>query len=330
MATVKLGIIGFGRIVELIHLPIIKKFDDIEVVGVFDITDSRLKIAEKRNLNTYSNLDVFLEEDMNAVLIATPPNSHCEIAKKAISAGKHILMEKPLTINYEEAKIVKEMSEQVGIGVTVFLNHRFDPDFLFIKDVIERNMLGQPTFIQRNYHTNKSGSDFGVKSFNPAWRVQKSFGGGALLDWGVHLIDQLLSLQLGKVKDVMGQALSLPNSEGEADDYVNANLLLENNTLLTFNINFRTTLPQPCWIVGGDKGTLQLRDQEALVQWADGETSRYIIDKPSKFSASKIYQSFIDFIKEGRPLLVSMEVAVQGMEIIDRIQTQSNTQLIQA
>ncbi|WP_164931523.1 Gfo/Idh/MocA family protein [Longirhabdus pacifica] len=322
--TLKLGIIGFGRIVELIHIPILQKLkSQMEIVGVYDVTESRLKLAEKRGYAIFSDLHAFFQLEMDAVVIATPPNSHFDIAMQAIERKKHVLIEKPVTCTYQEAFTLQTVADKHGVGVTVFHNHRFDPDFLFVQETIAKGTLGSLTFLQRNHHSNQTGSNFGVKSFDPSWRVQKAYGGGALLDWGVHLVDQLLHLQLGEIAYIDGKAISLPLAEGEVDDFVYVYLHMKNHMMASLNINFRTQLPQPAWMVGGTEGTMQIDGQTATIKTIDGEIETFSIAKPSRLSAKHIYESFLNFMIKGTPLHVPLSDAVEGMRILEHIQIQN-------
>jgi scyllo-inositol 2-dehydrogenase (NADP+) len=318
--TVKLGIVGFGRIVELIHLPMLKRLPQIEVGGVFDATPQRLSLAAKRGFFTYSELEEMLSSPIDAILIATPPNSHYQLAEQALRKGKHVIIEKPVALDYQEALQLKKIADQEGKIVTVFHNRRFDNDYLFVKRIIEQGTLGPILFVERRHHMFGSGASFGVKSFHQQWRNEKSYGGGALLDWGVHLIDQLLQLRLGNVMGVHGIMKNLRWQQGEVDDYVHAVLGTDSSIPMSIDINFGSNVSSPLWIVGGEKVTLQVvSSSEAFLFEKGRELHNFKIEPAIDEGPYLIYSSFVDAIKYGGRLEVTLEEAIETMRIIDSI-----------
>jgi len=315
-----LGIIGFGRIVELIHLPLLKKVPQIEVKGIYDITPQRLELAAKRGFQVFDNLNELLASPVDAVLIATPPNSHYKLAAEALRQGKHVLIEKPVTLNYKEAAALEELALRVNRKITVFHNRRFDSDFLFVKQMLDKQLLGSILFVNRAIHRFGSGASFGVKSFHAEWRNEAEYGGGALLDWGVHLIDQLLELRLGDCEALQAQLHKLPWQQGGVEDYVQASLRLSNQIMLNLDINFGSQAPMPLWVIGGEKGTLfVLSEKEAYLYDKGKPPAHFTADQFPKSGAERIYVSFAACVLKGEALEVTMEQAMNTMRIIDLI-----------
>ncbi|MBW7476496.1 Gfo/Idh/MocA family oxidoreductase [Paenibacillus oenotherae] len=316
----KLGIIGFGRIVELVHLPIIKKLEQITHYGVYDMTPERVELANRRSIAVYASIDELLASDVDIVLIATPPSSHYELARAALTAGKHVLIEKPVTVTFSEAEGLRRLAQQTGKAVSVFHNRRYDADFCFVKEAIAAGMVGNVLFVERRHHMFGSGANFGVKSFDPQWRNKRQYGGGALLDWGVHLIDQLLQLNLGRMDSIHSSVQTLNWNQGEVDDYVHALMRLDNGILYHMEINFASNATVPFWVIGGDQGTLQVMNDKEAVLLAKGAQPRPFTLEQNKLTAAKeIYESFIQHIQGGGPLSVNMDEVTAVMEVIDRI-----------
>ncbi|WP_239617710.1 Gfo/Idh/MocA family protein [Cohnella mopanensis] len=318
--TVKLGIVGFGRIVELVHLPLLKNMPEFEVRGIFDVTPKRLELAARRGFSVFSELEHLLDSEVDAILVATPPNSHYRIAAQALRRGKHVLIEKPVTLDAAEAIQLKAIADQEGKSVTVFHNRRFDSDYLLAKSTIEDGSLGEILFVERRYHTFGSGAVFGVKSFRPEWRNEIAYGGGALLDWGVHLIDQLLNLELGACEEVQASMKNLRWRQGEVDDYVHVVMSTERQVVMSMDINFASNVASPLWIIGGSQATLQiLSDREALL-FEKGKVVRELKpEERSKSGALAIYASFADHVLNDGKLAVTLEEAIKTMEVMDRI-----------
>lgn len=317
---VKLGIIGFGRVVELIHLPVLKKMPEIEVGGVFDITPQRLAVAENRGFAIFSEAEELLASPLDAVLIATPPNSHYQMAAAALRYGKHVIMEKPITLDAAEAIRLKEIADETHRTVTVFQNRRFDNDYLFARKMIAEGTLGEIQFVERRYHCFGSGASFGVKSFHPEWRNEKAYGGGALLDWGVHLVDQLLHLGLGACAEAEATMKSLRWQQGDVDDYVHVTMTTDQQVLLSIDINFASSVPSPLWIVGGNRATLQIMSDHTAYLYEKGkQVNEFKLEKQLNSGVHTIYKSFVDCIQDGGKLAVTLEEAVETMKVLDQI-----------
>ncbi|WP_138754350.1 Gfo/Idh/MocA family protein [Paenibacillus sinopodophylli] len=327
MKQVNLGIAGFGRIVELTHLPLLRKMQEYHICGVFDLIPQRRQLAERRGLTAWERLDELLDGEAEAVLIATPPHSHYAIASEVLRRGKHVLIEKPVTVNGEEAMLLRELSYKHGGIVTVFHNKRFDPGMAILEEVLQSGVLGRIQFVERRHHQFGSGASFGVQSFRPSWRDESAYGGGALLDWGVHLIDQLLHLKLGRRTSVSAMIHRLRLGKGDAEDCVMAHLELDNGILLMLGIHFGSHAADPQWIVGGEFGTLQITGQgEASLQLKNGLPNPVL----SSYSGKKSYRGDMDAVRhiygsfaaklfgEGE-LAVTLEEAIEGMIVMDEI-----------
>ncbi|MFC4102460.1 Gfo/Idh/MocA family protein [Paenibacillus xanthanilyticus] len=318
--TLRLGIAGFGRIVELVHLPLLKRLPEIEVAGICDVTPQRRALAAKRGFEVYDDPEALLAAPIDALLIATPPNSHAELAELALRGGKHVLIEKPVALNAEEAMRVRDIARQEKRVVTVFHNRRFDADYLLVKRLLDEGVLGSPLFVERRHHMFGTGASFGVKSFYPKWRDERRYGGGALLDWGVHLADQLLRLQLGTYGAVRATMGGIWPREDEVDDYVQANMVTDRNVILSMNINFGSALPSPMWVAGGDKATLQVVSPGEAYLCEPGKSPRALeMGKDERQGPERIYASFADAIWHGGPLAITLDEAIETMTMLDEI-----------
>jgi len=322
--AIKLGIVGYGRIVELVHLPLIRGNPEFSISGVCDITPQRLESASRRGFTVYAQLEDLLDSPVDAVLIATPPDTHYEIAVKALKAGKHVMLEKPVCIDAQEVTMLQALAYQYDKVVSVYQNRRFDNDFLLVRQVLAEGSLGSILFVERRHSSFGSGSSFGVKSFYPNWRNEARFGGGALLDWGVHLVDQLLQLQLGRVDAISACMKELRWQQGDVEDYVRSTLMLDNGILLSLDINFGSNAAFPLWVVGGDKATLQIQaNQEAFLYEKGGAATPVALPLVSKDAPGQIYSSFAGRILRKEELTVSLEEAVETMRVMDAMRESS-------
>ncbi|HII61748.1 Gfo/Idh/MocA family protein [Pyrococcus horikoshii] len=181
----KVGVIGCGNIFNLAHKPALRSLRTIaKVVAVMDINEEAAKKAGKElNAKVFTSLDEFLEQDMDVVEVLTPTYTHAEIAIKALKAGKHVIVEKPIALTSEEAeKMIKEAEEQ---GLKLFVGHvrRFDKRWTQIKEVIKtRNILPMQIRKIEVQHL-PFPADY--------WYWDESKSGGVIIDLGVHVTDFL-------------------------------------------------------------------------------------------------------------------------------------------
>ena len=140
----KLAIIGCGAITELEHMPALQNMPDFSVHALIDSDLIRAKeLAEKYSVpHFYSNISDVLQE-VDAVVIATPPHIRPDIAKQAFEAGLHVLCEKPLANNKADCENIIRAAEQAGCVLTVAHTYRFYPNRNYVYDLIKSNALGK-------------------------------------------------------------------------------------------------------------------------------------------------------------------------------------------
>jgi len=249
---IKAGIIGFGYM-GMFHLNRIREVKGIEVKSAYDISDEALLFAEKENLVTYKNLKEFLDdEEISLVIICTPNDSHAELAMQSLNAGKHVLCEKPATLNVAELQAVLDSSKNNNRIFTTHQNRRWDSDYQVIKKTVDEGLIG-------GIHTIYSAT-YGQRGVCFGWRASKDKGGGMLYDWGIHFIDQILMLfPEYPVTGVYAKLRSILTPE--VDDYFELQLDFANIDMVA-HISVATFALQdlPRWFLFGDKGSLKLED----------------------------------------------------------------------
>lgn len=187
-------IIGYGGMGSY-HVQLIESNQQLAVGGVYDIVDYRMELAAAAGYKTYASLDAVLaDEAVDIVLIATPNDVHKEIAIQALQAGKHVICEKPVTITSADFLDIVEVAKKENRVFTVHQNRRWDEDFRIIKDIIGNKTVGELFQLESRVQ--------GANGIPGDWRQLKAYGGGMLLDWGVHLLDQLLQITDSKIESV--------------------------------------------------------------------------------------------------------------------------------
>lgn len=246
-----IGIAGFGGMGNW-HRETIDTIDGLKVAGIFDIDQERISYAKEVGVHSYSSLKELLEDDrIDIVLVATPNDLHKPIAIQAMRAGKHVVSEKPVTINLKDLQDMIDVSRETGKLFTVHQNRRWDEDFLTMKKIYEEGILGEVIRIESRVH--------GSRGIPGDWRQEKEHGGGMILDWGVHLLDQLL-LMMGttKLKKVYANVTNITNTM--VDDGFTAHLSFENGVEALVEVGTSNFISLPRWYMIGQNGTAVIED----------------------------------------------------------------------
>ncbi|MBQ8881971.1 MAG: Gfo/Idh/MocA family oxidoreductase [Clostridia bacterium] len=191
MKTVKIGVIGCGGIANNKHMPAYSANKRAELVAFCDIVEERaIKANEKfgnENTKYYTDYKELLKDkSIDAVLVLTHNAEHCRITVDALNAGKHVLCEKPMAMNYEEAKKMIEARDKSGKILTIGYQNRFRPDSMYLKKLADEDTFGDIYYAEATAVRRR-----GV----PTWGVfieEEKQGGGPLIDIGTHALDLTL------------------------------------------------------------------------------------------------------------------------------------------
>lgn len=248
----KIGIIGYGGMAHW-HKERIEEIGGLELAGIWDIRREVRKKAEKEEgVHVYqSQQDLLSREDIDFVLVATPNDFHKPIAIEAMYAGKHVVCEKPVALSSEELTEMMRVSKETGMFLTVHQNRRWDEDFLTVCKILKEGKLGEVFRIESKVH--------GSRGIPGDWRQEKEQGGGMVLDWGVHLLDQVLQMKkYVKLKQVYAWLTHVTNEV--VDDGFTAMLTFEDNVQVVVEVGTSNFVSMPRWYVLGSDGTAVIND----------------------------------------------------------------------
>jgi len=219
----KAGVIGCGSIAQALHLPGYARSPGVAPVAACDPVAERRHEAERlvAGLRTYDDHRRMLKsEPLDVVSVCSPNRFHAEHAVAALQAGAHVLLEKPAALGLKEIAAIRAAQRKSGRQLIVGFSHRFHRGNRKAKQLIDGGVIGRPFMIRLRFAHNGP---------LPGWAKSDWFydpklaGGGALLDMGIHAIDQALWL-CGPVRSVQARAATL-RKPIKVDD--NAILLLE-------------------------------------------------------------------------------------------------------
>ena len=251
MEKINVVVVGYGGMGRY-HANHIEEFENFNLVGIYDIKQSACDIATEKGVYVYPSFEAVLEDEkVELIVCATYNDCHKDIAIRAMKAGKAIISEKPVTLCSEDLEEMIKVSEETGKLFTVHQNRRWDNDYRMVKKVIDTNELGNVFSIESKV--------YGSRGVPSGWRREKQHGGGMLLDWGVHLLDQILMLNEGKKLITVYATLTNITSD-EVDDGFRAILKFEDGPECLVEVLTNNFIEAPRWYVGGVNGTAIIRD----------------------------------------------------------------------
>ena len=189
--TIGVGIVGYGPFggMGYTHGLAATETDGLAFVGVCDSSDERREAAMVDFPTVQGHVDLASlskADDVDVVIVATPPLFHAPIALELLRAGKHVVVEKPMCLTVADAEELLAVSAEVGKTITVHQNRRWDGDFLALRRAIDTGLLGDvfnmETFVGSFEHPCRW------------WHSDETFSGGAVYDWGSHHIDWILRI----------------------------------------------------------------------------------------------------------------------------------------
>ncbi|CAM4364028.1 Gfo/Idh/MocA family protein [Saccharibacillus endophyticus] len=248
--TLQLVIVGFGGMGSY-HGQLVEQAEGIVVRGAYDPIEYRMELASTRGFRTYDSFEAVLsDEEVDVVLIATPNDVHKELAIQALQAGKHVICEKPVTVTGAELLEIAEAAEKAQRLFTVHQNRRWDEDFLIIKDLMSQKKVGDVFHLESRVQ--------GANGIPGDWRQLKAYGGGMLLDWGVHLLDQLLLLTDSKIESVHADLSYILGTE--VDDGFTTTIKFKDGLTAVIEVGTTNYIKLPRWYVKGTEGTAVIYD----------------------------------------------------------------------
>lgn len=340
MDRINVGLIGYGFAGKVFHTPILEALDEFQLKKVVSSRTQEIKQDLPDVEVVESATDLWEDESLDLVVIASPNTTHFDLAKAGLTAGKHIVVDKPFVNQSSDGEVLIGLAEQKKRCLSVYHNRRFDNDFLTLKKCVDEGKLGKVNTYIAHY-------DRFRPNLKGGWREEKLDGSGLLYDLGAHLIDQALYL-FGMPKTIYAD-LGLQRENSITTDYVHL-LLNYNDVKVILHVGSMVAEPGPHFQIHGDKGSFVkygMDSQEAALiagarpgapGWGkDSEDSYGTLtrDQNGQLVLEKIetspgcyeayYQAIARAILEGTPLPVTARDALNVIKVIE-MAIQSNTE----
>jgi scyllo-inositol 2-dehydrogenase (NADP+) len=246
-------IVGFGGMGNW-HYENFQMMRNPVCAGIYDIDEEVSRKAGSRGIRTYVSLtEVLADPCVDIILIVTPNDTHKEIALAAMRAGKAVVCEKPVTLSSGDLTQMIQCANECKVLFTVHQNRRWDADYQIVKELLREKTLGEVFRIESRVH--------GSRGIPGDWRGRKEQGGGMVLDWGVHILDQLLMMIPEKIRTVYAEMTHVTNCE--VDDGFRITLEFESGLSVLAEVGTSHFIQLPRWMIYGENGTAQIDDFSA-------------------------------------------------------------------
>lgn len=313
----KAGVLGAGHLGK-IHLRLLKQSEKFNLVGFYDADEANAKKIETEFGYKYFNTIEALIDAVDVVSIVTPTLSHYECAKLAISKGKHIFIEKPITNTVEEAETIRALVAQNNVKGQVGHVERFNPAFKAVREQIHK-----PMFIESHR----------LAEFNP-----RGTDVPVVLDLMIHDIDIILSVVNSKVKNISASGVSVIS---ETPDIANARIEFVNGCVANLTAsrislkNMRKTrffqkdayisvdfLEKKCEVVKMKDAPVIPGDFDMILQNAEGVKKQIYFDNPDVSNNNAILdelESFADAINNNTKPIVTLHDGTEALRVATMI-----------
>jgi len=327
MSRTRIAVIGLGGIAQLVHLPILSKFKDVEIAAVAEINKNRLNaVADKFSISgRFQDYNKMLDQvETDAVIIATPTNTHLKVASDCMPKQNYLFIEKPIARKYQEAKAINDLAKKHKCKVMVGMNQRFRPDAMLFKSLVTTNELGDLFYVKCGWARKQSSRE--------KWMLKKSeSGGGVLLDLGIVILDLALWILDYPQIDTVSAQYFFHNTK-EVEDSAVIFLRCKNSTVINLEVSWSLySEKQKLSLVSyGTKGIALLNPLRAYKR-INEEYIDYSISniKDDKNLFRKSYENelkhFVGGVRGLHPFQCTSDDSVLRMSIMDMIYKSAET-----
>jgi predicted dehydrogenase len=244
-SPLKIGLMGYGFAGATFHAPVIEHCGRTQVAAIATGQPDKAR-ADYPQAAIVPDLDALLAlADVECVVIATPNDTHFELAKRTLEAGKHVVVDKPVTLTAADARTLADLALSRKLVFAPFHNRRWDGDFMTVRALLESGELGRVTHFESHFDRFRPG-------IRQRWREDATRGGGLLFDLGPHLIDQALTL-FGTPETIYA-TVKAHRDHASAPDYVHLQLGYAAHEVV-LHASALTAITAPRFTIHGTRGS---------------------------------------------------------------------------
>ena len=247
---IKTGLAAFGMSGQIFHAPFISTHPAFELTAIVERTKSLSKERYPSAQIVRSFDELLAMDEVELVVVNTPDNTHYVYARKALEAGKHVIVEKPFTSTCAEGESLIALARSKGLMLSVYQNRRWDSDFLTVRQILSEGKLGRLVEFESTYPRYRNFIKPGT------WKETGEMGGGLTYNLGSHLLDQ--AVQLFGVPEAVFADMAVLRDGGQVDDYFVIHLLrpaLAPEVRITLKASYLMCEPEPRFVLHGTEGS---------------------------------------------------------------------------
>ncbi len=346
MKQTVVAVIGCGRIAKNAHFPALSQIDEVRIKYACDEIESKaqaLKETFPKIENVIKDYKIALEDpEVDAVFVLTPNYAHYTITMDALSAGKHVMCEKPITVNYKLSVAMAKEAAEKGKILNIGVCNRFHKSVELLKQYYEEGKFGNIYHVYCSFRSFRS-----IPGLGGAFTTKSQSGGGVLIDWGVHFFDLVLYI-LGeaKIKNVTCDTYSemakdmksykyrsmwaedtadIENGTNDVDDFITGYIRTDKASI-SFNGAWAQNISIPEMYIDflGDKGGARLAYGKKF-QFFDGatlETSEPEYEIPNMYLCED--KAFIESIRSGEKNRNHIDKVLETAKLLDALYASAN------
>lgn len=348
MDKIKVGLAAYGMSGRVFHAPFISTNPHFELTAV---TERSKELSRERypDVRIARSIEELLSmDDLDLIVVNTPDSTHFEYARLALLAGKHVIVEKPFTETEEDGEELVALAAEKGLMLSVYQNRRWDSDFLTVKDILAKGLLGHLVEFESTFPRYRN-------FIKPdTWKETGKEGGGLTYNIGSHLVDQALQL-FGMPEAVFADIATLREG-GKVDDYFVIHLLRPQkapDVKITLKASYLMCESEPRFVLHGREGSYVkygLDPQEAALtegqlpdspHWGEEDESAWGVLRTAKDGKverapypslpgdyAAFYENVYRHIRCGEPLLSDARGVVDVIHVLEAAWESSMSQKI--
>ena len=331
MKITTVAVIGCGRIANGSHFPALSKLDNVRIKYACDLIIEKANAAKEKFPKieeVITDYKIALNDpEVEAVFVLTPNYAHYTVTMDAIAAGKHVMCEKPITVNYELSKEMADAANNAGKMLNIGVCNRYHKSVVMLEEMNRQGKFGNIYHVCCSFRSFRS-----IPGLGGAFTTKAQSGGGVLIDWGVHFLDLILFILGGaKIKNLTCDAYSemakdmkaykykgmwaeetsdVENGTNDVDDFITGYIRTDKASI-SFNGAWAQNISKSEMYIDflGDKGGVRL-DYCGHFTFTDGST---LEDERPEYDIPNMY------LEEDKAFIESVESGVKTRSHIDNV-----------
>ncbi|MGV3639124.1 MAG: oxidoreductase [Adhaeribacter sp.] len=330
---ISVGLASFGMSGLVFHAPLISTNPGFRLSKIVERSTEKSRERFPQATIVRSFEELIADPELELIVVNTPNALHLDMARRALEAGKHVIVEKPMTVTAAEAQTLIDLARSRNLMLSVFQNRRWDGDFQTLQRVVQNGLLGQIVEFEGHYDRFRNYIEANT------WKEESGPGAGILYNLGSHMIDQALAL-FGKPEAVSGE-VGIQRPGGQVDDFYHLTLHYP-SLRVVLKSSYLVREAGPRYILHGTQGSFikyGLDPQEEALKAAHLPTGpTWGAEQPDTWGTLNtevgglhfsgrietiagnypyFYQNIYQVIREGKDLAVKPEESMLGLAIIE-------------